>query len=339
MSKTHRVVILTDIHLRSDYVPKFLDTQVKTLKKLVNTKPPDSVVIAGDIFHKRNPGGEELLAFGKLLDGLKCNDIYVLRGNHDTIHKDGRSASTLSLFADKAKIIIDTETIKIGSVVFDFIPHYEDEEKIIREVKKSKNHIFGHFGFDGCVSNGSYTLEGKLKKWHFPKKKKVFLGHIHKPKTYDNIRIMGTAYSNTFGEANTQKYVTELFLRDGEMEILHKPINFGIRHIQCGIDELPSKAKRLKDDNFFTLLRVSLDRLDEYVERQLQEKIIADYKVAHLEVVFQDVLPKFTSSYTPDAKLISLDDSVINEYLDSRDSVFSKEDLLETLHKIRDEDK
>ena len=339
MSKTHRVVILTDIHLRSDYVPKFLDTQINTLRKLVNTKPPDSVVIAGDIFHKRNPGGEELLAFEKLLDSLKCKNIYVLRGNHDTIHKDGRSDSTLSLFADKAKIINDTETIKIGSVVFDFIPHYEDEDKIIREVKKSKNHIFGHFGFDGCVSNGNYSLEAKLKKWHFPKKKKVFLGHIHKPKTYDNIHIMGTPYSNTFGEANAQKYITELFLRDGEIEVLQKPIIFRIRHIQCNVDDLPKKAKRLQIENFFTLLRVSLDRLDEYVERQLHDKIIEDYKVDHLEVTFEDVLPKFTSSYTPDAKLISLDDSVISEYLDSRDSVFTKEELFETLHKIRNEDK
>ena len=339
MSKTHRVVVLTDIHLRSDYVPKFLENQVKTLRRLVNTKPPDSVIIAGDIFHKRNPGGEELLAFGELLKSFKCQDIYVLRGNHDTIHKDGRSNTTLSLFENQATIISDTETHKIGSVVFDFIPHYEDEAKIVSEVKKSKNNIFGHFGFDGCVSNGSFSMESRLKRWHFPKKKKTFLGHIHKPRMYDNVCVLGTPYSNTFGEANSQKYVTELFLRDGEIEILRKPINFGIRHVTCTIDELPKKAKTLKFADFFTMLRVSLDRLDEYVERQVQDQIIEEYKVDYLEVSFEDVLPKFTSSYTPDVELISLDDNLINDYIDSRDSIFSKKELLDALHKIRDEDK
>jgi DNA repair exonuclease SbcCD nuclease subunit len=337
MSKTHRVVVLSDIHLRSDYIPGFLDAQVKSLTRLVNRKPPDSVIIGGDIFHKRNPSGDELLAFDKVLDSFKCKDIYVLRGNHDTIHKDGTSESTLSLFENKAKIITDTKTYRIGSATFDFIPHYESEEKIVDEVKKSKNHIFGHFGFNGCISNGFYAFETKLKKWHFPKKKLAFLGHIHKPKKYDNIYVIGTPYSNSYGEANAVKMSMELLIRDGNIEVIRKPIDFGIRHVECTVDELPSANKKFKFDSFFTMLRVKLDRLDEYVERQLHDKLITDYKIDHLELSFEDILPKFGSSYSPDTKLISLDDKVIEDYLDSRDSIFSKEELLEALKLIKDE--
>ena len=135
MSKTHRVVILTDTHFRSDYIPGFLRQQIETLVRLVNKKPPDSVVICGDVFHKRNPGGDELLALQEVLSRFKCKDVYILRGNHDTIHKDGTSDTTLSLFSEQAKIITDTETVRIGSVVFDFVPHYEDEDKIVSEVR------------------------------------------------------------------------------------------------------------------------------------------------------------------------------------------------------------
>ena len=340
MSNTHRVTLLTDIHLRSDYIPGFLDKQIETLIKLVNTKPPDSVVIAGDIFHRRNPRGTELLAFGNLLNSLKCKDIYVLRGNHDTIRKDGSSDSTLSLFADKARIICDTETINIAGVNFDFIPHYESEEKIVEEVKKAKNHVFGHFGFEGCVSNGEYLYESKLRRWHFPKKKYTFLGHIHKPKIYDDrIHVLGTQYSNSFGESNTKKFLHTLVInRDKSVKIVRKPIDIGIRHITGTIDELDSLNKKFKFDNFFTILRLSIDRLDEYVERQLHERIIKDYNIAYLDIAFEDILPKFVSDYAPDEKIFTLDDGVINDYLDSKDSIFSKEELLSALKMIKEDE-
>tara|TARA_R110000824_G_scaffold54689_4_gene151031 strand:- start:18304 stop:19320 length:1017 start_codon:yes stop_codon:yes gene_type:complete len=337
MSRTHRVVVISDIHLRSDYVPGFLDAQIKTLTRLVNRKPPDSVVIGGDIFHKRNPSGDELLAFDTILESFDCKNIYVLRGNHDTIHKDGTSETTLSLFKNRATIISDTETHRIGSASFDFVPHYEDEKKIVSEVKKCKNHVFGHFGFDGCIANGNYAYSTVLRKWHFPKKKLSFLGHIHKPKKYDNVYVIGTPYSNSYGESNAIKMSMELLIRDGEIEVIRKPIDFGIRHVACTVDELAAANKKFKFDSFFTMLRVKLDRLDEYVERQLHDKLVNDYKIDHLELSFEDILPKFGSSYAPDTKLISLDDKVIEDYLDSRDSIFSKKELLEALHLIRDE--
>ena len=337
MSRTHRALLISDTHLRSDYIPGFLETQIETLTRIVNAKPPDTLIMGGDIFHKRNPGGDELLAFRKFLNSVKCKDIIVLRGNHDTIHKDGSSETTLSLFSDKAKIIIDTETVSIGGVFFDFIPHYEDEAKIVREVRKATNHLIGHFGFDGCISNGAYAYESRLKRWHFPKNKYSFLGHIHKSKRYDKISVIGTQYSNSFGEANEKKYYTELLIRDGEVRPIRKAVNFGIRHIKCSIDELPAKGKELITPEFFTILRIKLDRLDEYVQHQIHDKVLDEYKVDYLEFSFEDLLPKFASDYTPDRKLFTLDDGVIEEYIDSRNSVFSREDLMDALEEIRNE--
>jgi len=338
-SRVNKIVILTDLHLRSDYMPGFLNKQVETLLYLANRKPCSHVVINGDVFERRNPNGEELLAFEKLLSNIKCKNIIVTRGNHDTLRKDGTSDTVLDLFKSQARIVKDTETIHIGGIDFDFIPHYEDEDRIVEDLMKNDNITFGHFGFDGCISNGSYVYDARVKRKHLKHKPYVFLGHIHKPKVYGNVVILGTQYSNTFGEANTQKFVHELIIRDKEVELIRQPINVGIRHIICTIDELEAFSKKYRFDSFYTILRVKLDRLDEYTENKLKEEVFSKYRIKNLELVFEDVLPKFESGYVPENRIFSLDDKVISEYINAHETIFSTPDIMDALEEIRRETK
>ena len=335
MLKNSKVVILTDLHLRSDYLPGFLERQVETLLGLVNKKPCSHVVINGDIFERRNPQSEEVLAFDYMLDQMKNKEIIINRGNHDTMRKDGTSDTTLSVFSSKARVVKDTETIRIGSVDFDFIPHYEDEDRIIEDLKATKNPVFGHFGYDGCI-DGAYAMEARVKHWHFKKKPWAFLGHIHRPNIYKNVVILGTQYSNTFGEPNAQKYIHELVIRDGDVEMIRKPIEKGIKHLVCTLDELPQLAKKHRIENFFTLLRVKLDRLDSYTEERLKEELFAQYPIQSLDLVFEDVFPKFDSDYTPEQKIFSLDEKIIDDYINNSDTVFTKPELLDALEEIKD---
>jgi len=335
-SKMYRAVLLTDLHLRSDYLPGYLDAQLETFTKLVNRKPPDGVIINGDIFHRRNPRGAELLAFRRLLEGLNTREIFINRGNHDTIAKDGSTETTLSLFSDIATVLSETTTVRLGTADFDFIPHFEDESKIVRDLKSSKNHIFGHWGFDGCVANGAYEYASYIKKSHIGTKRFAFLGHIHKPKQYGkNVFVLGTAHSTSFGEANAQKFVHELLVRDGVVEVVRKPVDFGIRHVAATLDTLEACASRFRFDSFFTILRVKMDHLDSGTERQLVDKILAKHNVKHLEVVFEDVLPKYEASHIDYDELLQLDESVIEQYIENSSSIFSKKDLLKALEEIR----
>ena len=128
---------------------------------------------------------------------------------------------------------------------------------------------------------------------------------------------------------------TVLIIRNGVIELLRKPIDFGIRHISCGIAELEHMNQKFKFSNFFTFLRLKLDTLDSYVENKIREEVISKYDIAHLEVVFDDVLPKLTSHYSKEGKLLTIDDSVITKYVEESDVVFSKEELLEGLKTIQ----
>jgi len=335
MSRTTRAVILTDLHLRSDYVPGYLEAQMKTLTTLVNQKPTDVVILNGDIFHKRNPRGAELLAFRKLLEDFKCAKIYINRGNHDTVSKDGSTRTTLSLYGDIATVFTEMGHAHIGGADFDFIPHFEDEQQIIRCVKSSKNHLFGHFGFDGCVANGNYKFDSYLKRSHFNKDKFAFLGHIHKPQQNKNLYILGTQYSTSFGESNAQKFVHELIIRDGNVQVVKKPIDFGIRHIVSRIDELPLMSKRYRFDSFFTILRLKLDYLDSSTEQALRDDVLEKYPINHLEFAFDDILPKFDSDYAPAGDVFRIDDDIISKYLDEADTIFTEKELRSALEDIR----
>ena len=335
MSRAHRVVLLTDLHLRSDYFPGFLDEQLKTLTRLVNRKPPSSVIIGGDIFHRRNPKGDELLAFRQLLESFKTRNIYVLRGNHDTVAKDGSTETTLSLFSDIAKVVTDTETVRIGGVDFDFIPHYEDEERIVESLMRSDNPVVGHFGFDGCLwHHSSYPYRSKILKSHF-KNRLAFLGHIHKPIRHKNVYIMGTQYSNSFGEANARKYVHELLIREGRIEVIKKLVRFGPKHIACTPDKLAQMNRKFRFEKYFTILRLKLDKLDSYYENKLREDVLSKYNIKHLELCFDDILPKFESYYSPDGAVFALDNTIIDRYIDDSNSVFSRKDLISALDEIR----
>jgi len=333
--RTHRVSLITDLHFRSDGVPGFLDTQVKTLLKLVNKKPPQTLVILGDIFEKRNPRGAELLAFREFLEKVSCKDVYILRGNHDTIRKDGTSDTTLSLFSDIATVVCDYEVHRIGGMDFDFIPHYENEEVIINHLSKTNNPVFGHFGFDGCVSNGPYAYESYVKRKHF-KKRLAFLGHIHRPKVYNNIHILGTPYTNTFGEANNMKYYHELLIFDGAIEVVRKPIEFGIKHVLCKMDELAQVAGRIKFKNFFTLLRVKLDSLDSYAEVELRNKLFEKYSINQLDIVFEDIFEKTHVNFIPSGVKLQWDESLIEDFISSSDTVFTEAELRKSLSKVKD---
>lgn len=337
-SKMHRIVVLTDLHLRSDYLPGYLDKQVETLTRLVNRKPPDSVIINGDVFHRRNPKGAELLAFRKLLEGLETNNIYINRGNHDTIAKDGSTETTLSLFSDLATIVTETKTIRIHDEDFDFIPHYEDESIIIDHLKKTNNHVFGHFGFDGCVANGAYHYESHVKKRHLKgdKKRYVFLGHIHKPKVYDkSIFVLGTQYSTSFGEANAQKFIHEILIRSGKMEVVRKPIDFGIRHITTTLNMLEHDAQKYRFGSFYTILRIKMDTLDEGTEKDLKDALFKKHNVKHVEIVFDDVLPKYEASHVDYDSILTIDDKIVEEYIDNSKTIFSKPELLKALEEIK----
>lgn len=331
---SRRITVLTDLHLRSDSLPGFLQKQVETAERIANFKKSDAIILNGDIFHHRNPRSEEILAFRDLLNSFNCKEVFVNRGNHDTLRKDGSSETILRVFSDLAEIIVDSRTVEVAGIPIDFIPHYEDEDRIISDIKSCNSKImFGHFGYNRCVRQGGSFFKSKIRKEHM--KSLTFLGHIHSPKDNGNIYIIGTPYSSSFHEANQKKKTCDIIVYGDEIEVTRRPIEFGIKHISTRIDTIEQDNVKFGFKNFFTVLRVKLDKLDAFAVRQIKDDILDKYSVRHLEFDFDNILPKMPSRLCNVPTMVAVDDNVIDEYIKSSNTIFENEELWDGLKEIR----
>lgn len=336
-----KITVITDLHLRSDYVKGYLEAQVATLKKIVEIEKPIAVVINGDIFHRRSPTNKELLAFNELLYDLHTGVIYINRGNHDTIYKNINSEDTvLSLFEhdDTLNTVIFD---KPGDIFFKslesklyFIPHYDDESKIIEEIKKAPKDsiLFGHFGIDGCQVNSGRRYNSYIKKEMFDKFKFTFLGHIHTPqKITDNLYILGTQYSTMFGDFNPKKYYYNLILGNEGIAVYPKEMTFGIKHLVAEPEEIEKLLTIYPPERYFVLLRVLLNSFDAGTEATIKNSILAKYPVAHIEFAIKDTFDYksaiASTQYTKTSSINTID--MVERYLnDIPDDNFDKDELL-----------
>ncbi len=244
------VVIIGDLHLRDD-LEGYLDAQLATIQnilvdayKILKTK--FHIVFLGDVFDKRSPRVTELLKFNQYIKsilkwnkGTEIGEIFVIRGNHDTLDKQGTETG-LSL-------IHGITLIKNWDVIWDmgFIPHYEDQKKLKEAIREchfcEAKIIFGHFGYRGCITPEGETESDDITLDDFliP----TVLGHIHTPKNEECITILGTPYSTNFQES----------WRDHRFGIYHKnklefhPVRTMVNHISLMEDDLSNLPKTEKD--------------------------------------------------------------------------------------------
>lgn len=334
-----KLLVIGDTHFDNPY-PGYLDAQLNTLIQIVEKSKPHAIVFLGDIFHHRNPDPEVLVntwtAFGQIEESV--TKIVILRGNHDSANKSDDGLTVLSVFESlKTKVITIGEQHTYGLW---FISHFEDESKIKYCLDKIKSGIImGHFGYEGCMNAGGY-FDFHLKKEDF--KTKTILGHIHQYKQDGNITILGTPWSTNFGECDYPHYVGELEFDDRTQTFLDLklvPVDYGIRHYVCPYHSLESMKEEIMNPNYFTVLRVLLDKFSDDTTNDLRTKIKEDYKVGYVDLKFQPILNKKLdnrlSDYAPTEIIDSLSDDIIDKYLDEQTSTIPKEVLKKGLDEIK----
>ena len=342
---TKKCLIIGDTHYDTK-CEGYLENQIESTIKIVEEHKPTHVVFLGDIYHHRKPTPEVIVSVQKmfqklaLIPGIKA--MYVLRGNHDSQNRndDGLTAlETLSYPGSKVRLV--QQTITDTNLKFLLIPHYEDEQTIKEHLlgAPDDNYVaFGHFSY--CPDHlGIRGFDSDLKLKDF--QCRTILGHIHKYLEDEHVTILGTPWSTNFGEADNEHYVGVIEETSGGWGPLNKfKVGFGPRFYEAPYDALEAMEGEISDPNYFTLLRVTIDKFADDPPSLLRADIANKFKVAHVDLKFQpvydDTLNERLSGYDPNVPLTVIDADIIGKYIEEQCSTIPKDRLEAGLNLIKD---
>jgi DNA repair exonuclease SbcCD nuclease subunit len=326
-------LVIGDLHF--DCKDKdLLRAQSEAVRKIViqaqkNEKNIDHCIFLGDLMMHRKPSPSVLIALKEVLDWCadRFSKVYVLRGNHDSENKSDDGVTALSLLESKrVKVITQTLVDDINKRVY--IPHYEDEQRIKKDLSKCPDNytVYGHFGYHGSL-NSAGDADFSLVVSDF--RNRTILGHIHKATRTERITVLGTPYSTNFGEAGKNCYYGIVSRNNVE----RYPIEFGPRHLSVDYDSVEENLDWINDPNFYTMLRVNVNTLSESQDgiADLMDKLDVGKVEVKYKPLFDDkdeFIPASTSVAT------DLTDELIEEYINSSKSPIGKEKLMEGLNFI-----
>jgi DNA repair exonuclease SbcCD nuclease subunit len=341
-------LLLTDLHLsnKSFKGVSLLEPQVNCILDIVEEEKPHEIIIMGDIFMQRAPSPSALLALKKIIDRSLgyAPRIILIRGNHDSETKADDGITALSAF-NQVRVITHTAVCPLDKRVY--IPHYENQNTILEALRSAPKGytIFGHFGFVGCLnSTGDKDFDISLDEFNNP----TYLGHIHKHSINWNkeipIRVLGTPYTTNFGEQGKLCYYG---VTDGEVG---GPLNntFNIKDVKSGPQHLVVSYKNLishfaiykkliNKSKYSTLLRINVekdDNIDDTLIDQL-EVIYMDFKFLPVE----ELKEHHQSEYQPQRELFTINDQIIEDYVDKHNTSLDKEEIMWGLDLLKDEDR
>ena len=311
----------------------------------------------GDLMMNRKPSPSVLLALKELINYISISEtkIVILRGNHDSETKADDGVTALSLFDNKARVVVHTEIDHKNKRVY--IPHYENQEIIKRylsEVPEGYT-VFGHFGYNGCLNSaGDCDFNINFAEFISPS----FLGHIHRfnkrtreaKGSLENVTILGTPYTTNYGESGKENFYgilddggprnkknTGWISSDAETYITEfKPIEHGPRHLVVSYKDLlnPDVVQFINDKSYYTMLRVFRDRDDEEINFE-------GVDVEHLEIKWHpstDNIVDNLDAYSPDRDLFSVNEVILEDYIASVDTDLTRDQIMEGYSLIKNED-
>ena len=340
MIENNKMLVIGDCHLKDDK-PGYLEAQIKFLNDLIHKYVPSeagAVLFLGDVFDARSPKPNVLLAFQRLLKQAPCH-VGILRGNHDSQTKADDGITALSLFSGPhVKVFNEYESYNN----LHFIPHYERDsviEDILNRIDTPNPIVFGHFGYSGCmgaIADYEFTIPLDVFKGN------TILGHLHHYEKKDNITILGTPYSTDFNEAGKSSYVGIVNSTNGVFNIELRnteTVKGQIRHLVSTYEELHIHKDFISDPNYFTLLRVLIDPLSDANSPEIIRTILNEYKVKWVEVKFKsfvsDKVKEDLSSFRPKREIVTINDQVLEDYVEANNAGLTKEDLMNGLKDIR----
>lgn len=325
-----KTLVIGDTHLDMLY-PGYLEAQVDGLAKLIGQESPQRIVFLGDVFNKRKPSPEVLLAFKNLLCGFRETQIDILRGNHDSSTKADNGITALTLFEMLPHVCVHSHFGCDLGAGFSFLPHYEDNARIKALLERvSRDHIlFGHFGYTG-FRNSFGDCDSDIKITDF--RSNSILGHIHEFHEQDKVTLLGTPYQTQFSEYRNKNYIA--LIQNGV--ITYKQVSIGPQFHQINYKDIED-CKFSKDR--FNIVRILINKYEDNETVNLTETLLAKYPSKYLEIKYY---PSFEeeeelSTFNTEKSYTEISNDLICAYIAEAKTDISTEELIRGLEILKND--
>ena len=339
-----RTLVIGDLHF--DNKPHgLLQAQVNCIKSIIQNEDVDDIIFLGDLMMHRKPYPRVLLGLKDVIDfAAKRAEVTIIRGNHDSENKSDDGVTALSLFERDAnqrlrpktkdkynKVNVITQTWYDHEKKRVFIPHYEDEQLIKKDLATVPTgySVFGHFGYCGSLNSaGDNDFSLSLTDFRNP----TILGHIHRYSRGDTVTLLGTPYTTNFAEYKKENFYG--IIKDGELETF--PIEYGPRHLVVDYDMVEENIDWINDEKYFTLLRINISTVDK--EQDSIADLIDQLNVGYVEIKYTPVVDeKYEREEMKTIDPVTeINDALIEDYINSSNTKLGKEELLKGLNIIHE---
>ena len=340
-----KTLVIGDLHF--DNKPfGLLDAQKKCVKEIIeNNSKVDHIIFLGDLMMHRKPFPSVLLALQDVIDyASSFAMVTIIRGNHDSENKSDDGVTSLSLFGKnpcqdllphqknrRSAVRVITQTLYDHRTKMAFIPHYEDEERIKKAIAHAPKGytVFGHFGYCGSLNSaGDNDFSLALDDFHNP----TMLGHIHRHSRGEVVTLLGTPYTTNFSEHLKENYYA--LIHDDETKYV--PIEFGPRHLVLDYDDVEENLDWINDPKYTTQLRINISTVDK--DQDGIAELVDQLEVLSVEVKYT---PLINEKYdTEEIQTINpvteINDSLIEDYINASNTTIGKEELLNGLTLIHE---
>lgn len=345
------LLVFGDLHLKR-WSPQQIKAQTECILANVNSEKPSYVLFLGDVFEDRKPDPKTIECvynfFKELSDLPFIKMIYVIRGNHDTDSKTNNVSEMGSILELLSKVVEKTIFIKshafyeIENQTIGCVAHFEDgsitKQHIDSVLGFSPNFLFGHFGFEGCLSRSNFDFSLKLEDFACT----TILGHIHKFEEYsagkgNSVFLLGTPYSTSWHDNDSTHYMMSINLKNGKYEF--KEVAGGVRHITLNDFEVKDWLEKQKDKTFFYCIRILLDPIKEEKYKDDIKKLqsLFPQSRANIDYRFRPIVDKTDNSntYIPSEAIDCVDEDLISDYISSSNTTLPKDKLIQVLDRIK----
>ncbi len=259
-----KFIHLSDLHIGkrvNEY--SMLEDQQYILTKIINiidAQKPDGIFIAGDVYDKAVPSAEAVELFDDFLVRLSKRNlkVFVISGNHDSPERiafGGRLMTHSGIYmspvynGDVAPVTLEDEYGKINIWMLPFVKpvhirRFNKDAEIISYTEamelainnlnintNERNIMITHQFVTGAERTESEEISvggsDNVDVSVFDSFDYTALGHIHRPQNCktEKVRYCGTPLKYSFSEANDQKSVTVVELKNkGQLQVTTVPL-------------------------------------------------------------------------------------------------------------------